>query len=182
MATDWEMPKRGLVCAACNHEFDPGEAILACLHDTPDGYARRDYCDKCAPPAEPPAVGTWKTIRPLPIEKKQQTFDQESIQKLFEQLEDADAPAKLRLRFVLALLLWRKKVLKFDASHNDDEGEVWRFHATRTDATYDVRRPDLDEERLEHLGLQLESLLTGGSGEIEALVADADGECDDAQE
>lgn len=180
MANDWQMPKRGAACDVCNHEFEFGETMLACLYDSADGFARRDFCDNCQPPEEPRPVGAWKTRRPRPVEKKKQAFDMESIQRMFEQLEDADSPAPLRLRFVLALLLWRKKALKFDGSESDDQGEVWRFHAPRTGAACTVRRPDLDEERLEQLGLQLESLLAGSPGDAGALLAGAEGEHDEA--
>jgi len=108
------MPRRGEACAACGRDFQPGETIRAYLYEFPEGYERRDYCANCRPPDEPFAIGSWQTRRPQPTAKKTSAFDREAIYRFFEQLEDADTPEKQRLRFVLALLLWRKKVLKFD--------------------------------------------------------------------
>jgi hypothetical protein len=166
VSDDWEMPRRGEACAMCRHSFEPGETIHACLYESPAGYERRDYCTNCQPPDKPFAIGSWKTRRPEPATKKTQAFDRETIYGLFERLEDADTPQQQQLRFVLALLLWRKKVLKFDRSETREDGEVWHFVVPRTDDAHSVQRPDLDEEQLDRLGTQLEVLL---AGEVESL-------------
>jgi hypothetical protein len=171
---EWEMPRRGERCAGCQSEFGPGDVIQAYLFESPKGYERRDYCVKCRPPDEPFAIGSWKTRRPQPAARKAQQFDREAIQRFFEQLEDADTPEKRQLRFVLALLLWRKKVLKFERSAADGGREVWHFVAPRSGAAHAVVRPDLDEARLERLGEQLEGLLTGEVGDLNAVVTGVD--------
>jgi hypothetical protein len=148
--------------------------IQAYLFESAQGYERRDYCANCRPPDEPFAIGSWRTRRPVPAVKRAATFDREALQGFFEQLEDADAPEKLRLRFVLALLLWRKKVLKFDHSAMDNGTEVWHFLAPQSGAAHAVQRPELDEEQLERLGEQLEALLTGQVGEPRTMVGSAD--------
>jgi hypothetical protein len=174
VAGEWEMPRQGEACAACRCRFVPGDAIQAFLFESPDGYERRDYCDKCRPPDEPIAIGSWRTRRPQPVAKKRQTLDREAIQHLFEQLEDAETPEKRQLRFVLALLLWRKKVLKFEHSATEDGREVWHFVVRPSGVAHAVVRPDLDEEQLEGLGDQLEMLLTGVVGDLNGMAASSD--------
>jgi hypothetical protein len=155
------MPRRAEACSACGHAFDPGEPIRAYLYESPKGYERRDYCANCRPPDEPFAIGSWRTRRPEPAPKKVQPFDREAIYGFFERLHDADTPEKQQLRFVLALLLWRKKVLKLDHSEATAGGEVWHFVVPSTGDEHAVDRPDLEEEQLERLGEQLEQLLVG---------------------
>jgi hypothetical protein len=177
---DWQMPRRAEACAACRRGFEPGEAIRAYLYEFPEGYERRDYCANCRPPDEPFAIGSWRTRRPEPTGRRRPSFDREAIYRFFERLEDADTPQKQRLRFVLALLLWRKKVLKLDRSDTRDEIEVWQFVAPRTGETHTVQRPELDEEQLERLGAQLERLLVGEVGDLSAVAFDWDEDRNDA--
>ncbi|MFQ5806869.1 MAG: hypothetical protein ACE5I3_10505 [Phycisphaerae bacterium] len=172
MVNDWQMPRPGEACAACRRDFEPGETIQAYLYEFPEGYGRRDYCANCRPPDEPFAIGSWRTRRPQAVARKAASFDREAIYRFFEQLEDADTPEKRRLRFVLALLLWRKKVLKLDRSETTDKGEVWRFVIPASGETHTVERPDLEEEQLERLGAQLEGLLTGEVGDLSTVASD----------
>ncbi|MEW6250701.1 MAG: hypothetical protein AB1716_08625 [Planctomycetota bacterium] len=75
--------------------------------------------------------------------------------------QEQDAIEKrVRLRFVLALLLWRKKVLRLERTLALADHEVWEF-VTRTGAVHRVPRPQLDEAQLEQLSVQLEELLAG---------------------
>jgi len=174
VATDWEMPRRGDACTACQKTFEPGDALQAYLFDSPEGYQRRDYCPKCTPPDKTFAIGSWATRRPMPVEKKKQAFDRAAILQLFMALADEDAPEKVQLRFVIALLLWRKKMLKLDGADDRDGREVWRYLVPKTDQRCDVERPDLDEEQLERLGLQLETLISGEITDFNTIVAEPD--------
>lgn len=160
MAVEYEMPRRSEHCAACQHTFEIGDIIQACLVETPAGYDRRDYCERCEVPAEP-RVGLWKTRRRAPASRKSSTaFDRQATLDFFRRLAP-DTPEKRQFQFVLALLLWRKKALTFETSRSSDEGEIWRFAVAKSDETFDLLRPDLDEQRMDELGAQLELLLSG---------------------
>lgn len=168
MATEYQMPRRGERCCTCERRFEIGDTIQACLYETPAGYERRDYCATCEPPNEP-CLALWRTRRPAPSTPPRTPFDREAILAFFRRLDDAETPAKLQLRFVLALLLWRKKVLAFESSSADAGGvETWHFTLPKSDVAYDVRRPDLDEDRIEQLSAQLEALLTGDQADLSA--------------
>lgn len=172
MTTDWSMPGRGETCAACQRAFEIGETFRAFLYETDGGYERRDYCLDCQPAEEPAALGSWSTRRPELAVKKVQPFDREAIYGFFERLEDAREPNQLQFRFVLALLLWRKKVLRLERTVKEGGREVWEFLTARTGAGHRVQRPDLDEEQLEQLSVQLEQLLAAQPGELDTVVTD----------
>ena len=169
LSTDWTMPHRADACTACGHSFDFGEAFRAFLYETDQGYQRRDYCHACQPPAEPAPLGHWQTRRPEPTAKKVLPFDREAIYGFFERLEDVSEPSQVQFRFVLALLLWRKKVLRLERTVADPEHETWEFVAVRSGTAHPVARPDLDEEQLEHLSTQLERLLASGPGQLDVV-------------
>ncbi len=161
MADDWQMPRRGDACSACGRSFEPGETFTACLYEADGGYRRADYCQACPPTEEPGLLARWLTRRPEPTQPRKVTLDRQALLALFEQLQEARSADKLQLRFVLALLLWRKKVIKLERSTTDDDGrELWHFVAPKLSATYAVVRPDLGEQQLEDLSQQLETLVT----------------------
>jgi hypothetical protein len=169
---DWMMPRRAEGCLRCQHAFNVGEVFQTVLYETSEGYGRRDYCLGCPPEETPAPLGRWKTRRPEPSAKKAHTFDRDAVLAFFERLTDSDDLRRRQLRFVLALLLWRKKALRLDATDATPTEEVWEFSVPRSDAMYRLVRPELDEDQLEQLSAQLEQLLAGGAGELETLPTD----------
>jgi hypothetical protein len=160
VATDWQMPRRSNTCHLCGHEFAIGETFAVSLLEAAQGYDRRDYCQACAPAEELDRLATWKTTRREPATPKRgQPFDREAVFALFRQVTTAQDPAQDQFRFVLALLLWRKKVLKFEDTVPADTGEVWRFRAPHTGDEFQVPHPPLDETEVEQLSRQVEQLL-----------------------
>lgn len=167
MPQDWTMPRRSDRCVACQREFTPGEALHVCLYDTPAGYERRDFCGACPPPAEPRPVGVWKSRRPEPGAAGTRgalAIDKPALLAFLEQLADATDRRQVQFRFLLALLLWRKRALKLEGTRENAGVELWDFNDPRTGAAHAVARPDLDESELERLSSELESLIAGGAG------------------
>lgn len=168
MNHDWTMPRRAECCAACQKEFEIGQPLQAFVYDVPTGYERRDYCVPCIATAGDNALASWRTRRPEPAARKTLAFDRQSVMSFFERLDEDGPPERVQFRFVLALLLWRKKAIKFIGATTDDAGEVWNFSKVAGNEACRVRRPELNEDELERLSGQLEALLSGGGA------ADAD--------
>ncbi|MGD8452224.1 MAG: hypothetical protein PVJ57_10435 [Phycisphaerae bacterium] len=171
MATEWQVTRAGRVCRQCERTFEVGEVFRAVLYETRAGYEREDYCQQCSPPADREPVGTWQAQRAAPTTAKTPSFDREAIYSFFMRLEDEDQPEKVQFRFLLALLLWRKKVLKFRETAEANGRECWVFSVTGGDQTYRVVRPELDEAQLEELSSQLEQVLAGGVVDLESPAA-----------
>ena len=143
MATEWNMPRRTDACQSCARGFEIGEIYQAFLYETEEGYERRDYCQACLPADHAGAIGSWKTRRLEPATKKVMPFDREAVYGFFERLEDAESPHQVQFRFVLALLLWRKKALKLEQTVEKDGRELWEFVTPKTGTRHSVERPEL---------------------------------------
>lgn len=172
MGTEWSMARRGDACVACQRRFVVGEPFAVFLYEAAAGYERREYCEQCHPAPGPEPIAVWKTHRPSPAAKHTQAFDREMIYGIFERLEDAAQPQHVQFRFVLALLLWRKKVLRLERTVAVDARETWEFVAVQTGVAHRVVHPDADERQLEHLSAQLEQLLAGQPSDLAVLAAD----------
>lgn len=182
MASEWNMPRRSERCVGCDAPFEIGQTIRAYLFDTAEGYARRDFCLECAPDAAGEAVAAWRTRRPEPSQPKNAPFDRAATLNFFRRLdEDDEQPEKQQFRFVLALLLWRKKALTFDRTEFDGDMEWWHFSEPKDAAQYRVRKPQLDETQVEQLSAQLEALLAEGVVDLERPAAPAEQEAHDVE-
>lgn len=166
MAHEWQMPRRGEACVSCGAAFEIGQPLRAYLFESPAGYERKDFCETCRPQNEADAIGFWTTRRPAPQARKSAPFDKAAMLSFFERLDGAESPEKRQFRFVLGLLLWRRKALRLDHSKRvDGEEEVWRFSSPAGEQVYHVVQPDLDDATIEQLSRQLEDALTGGASE-----------------
>lgn len=162
MAVDWQMPRRSDRCCVTGRVFEIGESFWVVLRQTPAGYERADYALDHAPADTlDDELARWRTRRPEPKTQQTAPTDRAALLKLFQSL-DADEPQHVQLRFVLALLLWRKKVLNLTDTEQGDAGEWWVFRRIGEEGEmHRVLRPELDETAAEQLGAQLESLLAG---------------------
>jgi len=163
VATEWQLSTRGIACDACQRAFNPGEPFDAFLFDGAQGYERRDLCPACVTDEAARAIGHWKTRRAPSSAPPRRAFDVDAACELLAQLESAQTPEALQLRFVLALLSWRKKALRLERVEGAADGERWVFASPRDERPVIVRKPELHEQDLERLGTQLDRLLLAGA-------------------
>lgn len=106
-------------CAATGRAFAPGEVCCAVLIERDDapGLERADYAvrawEEGARPAPPARVfATWRaTYQPGESGKVKPLLSDEELLDLFQELGEATEPRRLAFRYVLALMLVRRKVL-----------------------------------------------------------------------
>ena len=165
MAKEYEIGKTSGRCARCGRELAAGEEFTATVRDMPDDLQREDYCAACwtAEPRQPGGdlIGIWRSRVPQPQEKRRLFVDNEMLINFFERLDGAEEPVKVSFRFVLALVLMRKKLLVYDRSRPADGNEVWTMHFKGGDAAHEVVNPQMDDDRIAEVSGQLGQILEG---------------------
>lgn len=107
-------------CEATGAELAPGtETVTVLVDGEDDGLERRDFdagAWAALADADRPAdaIAQWRTVVPDPDAPKQAFVDDETLVELFRNLESDPRPARRAFRFVLGLLLVRKKLLKLE--------------------------------------------------------------------
>lgn len=127
-------------CAATGAEIRPGECFIATLVEKPgeEDLVRLDFSTEAwtggARP-EPPAqvFGFWKANLNDEESSARQLLDDDELLDLFEQLGETTDARRVAFRFVLALVLIRKRVLVY-------EGGVPADAAAGKSGTLRVRR------------------------------------------
>jgi hypothetical protein len=194
-ASSYEIPRTTGVCASTGRELQPGETYFATLVEVdPEqqgeaggnsaaaalGMQRLDVSQEAWDKGYRPGrlFSYWKTTVRQPNEKKRLFVDDTVLMNLLVRLEDATEPQRLAFRYVLALILMRKKLLRFDGGERrtvEEDGESreqewWtltpkqdvtkgHFGKWADDQTLNVLDPQLDEAQIEQVTHQLGEIL-----------------------
>ena len=158
----YDIVREGEACAATGRVFAPGEKHMAVLVETPgeEALARVLYSEQAwaggARP-EPPATvfGYWKRVAGDESKPKSPIVSPDELFDLFEQLAESDQPRQVAFRYLLALMLMRKRRLVYDGVVPDEPG-VLRLKARPGGDEHRVVDPGMDEaaiaEATEQLG------------------------------
>lgn len=184
----WDVGKVGGQCAQCATELPPGALCWAALVEVRSLSAAQDdskiptspwqrlnFCPECwnsgkRPTAPVEMFSFWKTLVPE-SQKKAKTFvDDTVLLDLFNRLADREDVLDLRFRFVLALLLMRKRLLKYEGTSPLPEPlktkyaaltplpEAWNM-TLRGGIAVIVLNPHLTAEQIGEVSQQLSGIL-----------------------
>ena len=158
--TGYEVARPRGQCAVCQSTIEAQQPLMAALRETPTGFERLDVCLNCWANFERgDLVGFWRTTMPLAEQKKKLFVDDEVLCQLFERLSDTTEPAKLSFRFVLGLILMRKRLIVYEGSRNDDSSEIWSVRFKGKEQQMDLLNPRLDESQIQEVSTQLAQIL-----------------------
>jgi hypothetical protein len=183
------------VCALTGRRLEPGESYMASLVELDAeqqqaerergnekaavlGLKRMDVSLEAWEAGQRPEklFGYWKSRIPEPKQKKQKVFvDAPMLMNLLERLAGTKDARRQAFRFVIALILMRKKLLRYDGSSTEtgEEGETlhWWKLTPKADvrkgplSAWDeqnpiaVRDPRLDERQIREVCDQLGEIL-----------------------
>jgi len=169
--TDYQVARATGRCSASGRVLEPGSACIATLCERPgeEGFERRDFAmDAWEAGCRPDGLFSyWRTIVPHPDDKPRLLLDDTVLMDLFERLGSDERPQRVAFRFVLALILMRKKLLKFVGRENREGVERWllqpRGSAGETGGTppapIAVINPNLSDDDVRGLIEQLSEVL-----------------------
>ena len=101
----------------------------------------------------------WQTVMPAHEQKKKVFVDDEVLCTLFERLADATEPVKVNFRFVLGLILMRKRLIVYDDARKEDGRDVWVVHMKGKEEKLLLTDPKLDEQQVTEVSQQLGEIL-----------------------
>jgi hypothetical protein len=135
-------------CSATGRELRPGERCYSVLLDEGGKLIRHDYGPDAWQGPPPGAFSFWAGKVPEPQARRRPTFDDDLLLDCFGRLEGQAEPARLKLRYVMALLLLRRRRLHFEEARQRGEQETLVLRCARTGARHEVVNPGLDEQEL----------------------------------
>ena len=155
---DFEIQRCTRRCAKTQREFKPGEPFYSVL--VPDGaeIRRHDYSAEAwdGPPED--AVGWWKSQMPDANAHKMHWAPNDVMLHYFQQLEGQ--PGKEDIRYVLALLMIRRRIVRLEATETDPQGrEIMVLYCPRGEVEYRVPVTAPAGPRVDEIQQELAALL-----------------------
>lgn len=159
-AGSYAVARAGNHCAACGAELAPGTPIITALRETPAGFERIDLDLNCWTTFDRSNLAAfWQTAVPHVAAKKKLLVDDSVLCDLFERLADTTEPAKLNFRFVLGLILMRKRLLNYESSHDAGGSDWWVVRLRGRETPLEMLNPHLGEQQVAEVSTQLADIL-----------------------
>lgn len=156
---EWDINKPLGQCNGSDRQLEPGEEYFAALVETEEGLQRRDFCIEYWQQQKPQVYCYWKSKFEAEKKKKKIFVDDEMLMAFFGRLDTETDEEKINFRFVLMLILMRKRKLKYDSTKNEQGNEIWKLRVVGTKDFASVVNPHLQEEQIEQLSSQLGEIL-----------------------
>jgi len=156
---DWKIARRRDRCSRCEAAFEEGTRHLSTLFFQGDSLAREDLCGACFERRDRSLeIFYWATRQHQ--DRKSLSLDLPTLEQLFLRLEGKEEARIQELRYVIALLLMRKRRLKLVRIVRDPR-ETMLLKRPRRDEAWRVPVCDFDPTRMDALRDDLIGIFEG---------------------
>ena len=158
---EWDhIQTRSEACNGCQKPFADKEDYHTALSLTPEGYRRRDLCQSCWGAAEHANLASyWQGTFQVPPPPKQETLKREDAESLLRKFIDSKDPGHANARYILAIMLERKRTLRHRDTTEQDGQKILIYEHARTGETFLVPDPRLRLDQLEAVQTEVSALL-----------------------
>jgi hypothetical protein len=159
--TDWDIQPRGSACTACRKAFADNEAYHTLLSLTGEGYLRRDLCGACfTGTARDGVISYWQGEYRPPPPPAPEPIQKQTAETLLKSLCASNDPTQSGARYILAVMLERKRILLHrDTVRQGDGSELLVYEHKATGESYTLPDPHLRLDQLEDVQRQVSELL-----------------------
>jgi hypothetical protein len=155
---DYEVQRSARRCSVTGREFAPGETYYSTLVADGAALKRHDYAADAwqGPPAE--AIGWWKSQIPDRTAARKHWAPNDVMLNFWDEL--AEQLDKQDMRYVLTLLLIRRRVFRLEEEKCDAQGrEILVVYCPRRETTYQVLAVAPEPPRVDQIQEELAALL-----------------------
>jgi hypothetical protein len=147
--TEYQIQPNTRRCCVTGRELQPGETYFTVLLDEAGKFVRREYSAEAwqGPPAG--AFSFWQGRISTSRAPRRPPVDDELLLDCFVRLESETDPTRVSFRYVLALLLMRRRRLKLEEARQEAGREVLCLRCSRTGVRHQVVDPGLSDEEME---------------------------------
>ena len=165
---EWKIRRRHGECSACAAAFEDGTRHASSLRfDEEESLVREDLCQACWEAADESSYVFWWFTRHEVDRKKTVQLDMGSLERLFMELQGREEEKLRELRYLLCLLLMRKRKLKLVKVKRGSKGEQLVLRRPRRTEELLVWVYEFTPDRMEELRTRLQEVLDGVGSEDE---------------
>jgi hypothetical protein len=176
MIQAWNIRSRAHLCSLSGRAFSEGEPFYTAIYFDPEtsGYLRRDVSLDAWEQelSERKPIAYWKTAyTPHVAEERPEVTSKESAMTLLQRFIEEDEPNTENARYILALMLERKRILSPTATKETETGKMLFYENKKTGEVFVVRDPELRLDELVQVQDEVAMLLGFGGPAAEAAKA-----------
>lgn len=159
----WHVRTRSRECAATQRAFTDGETIVTALYPDPEssGYVRRDFgldAWGALPDDAQRPFSFWKSLYAAPAASGVADPEEKlSAEEILRRLVDEDADHTENTRYILAVMLERRKLLRETDHQRTANGILRVYEHRKTGEVFLIRDPDIPLSQVE--GVQQEVMV-----------------------
>lgn len=160
MAEAWHIARSSRTCAHSGAAIEAGDVFYSALVERDDSFERLDFSTTSWPDVDKvPFFSYWKNKAAGETGERKQPVDYDRLLAFFDKLEGAEEPGKRLLRYVLALILTRKRRLRLDDMSQTEAGDRILLHDRRSGGrALEIIAPEASRDELEKTQEKLNQL------------------------
>jgi hypothetical protein len=161
MLSEWEIKARSRYCARTQESFENGATIYTLLFRDRTGFRREDISENAWQEIRESVApfSFWKSKFQAPAPTAPEAMPKESVEELLRRLMLEDQPEHLNARYVLAILLERKRTLKQVDIRETAEDKILIYEHVKTGEAFIIQDPRLRLDQLDSVQQEIYSLL-----------------------
>jgi len=161
MANEWEIKGRSRACTATGHEFADGEYFYTLLFLERGDFRREDLCEDAwqARDQTKPPFSFWRTKFEVPPPPAPEPLGKQSAETLLRKYMSEPGEEHANVRFILALMLERKRLLKPVEVKKEDGKRFHIYLHTKTGEIFVIPDPGLHLDQIEAVQTEVAGLL-----------------------
>ncbi|MBB5034569.1 hypothetical protein [Prosthecobacter vanneervenii] len=176
MQQNWSIRSRAHTCAVTQRPFEDGELFHTSVYFDPEenGYVRRDVCAEAwaQEQEQRKPIAAWKTrYQKVLAEAKPEIAPKESAQALLQRFIEEGDPRTENARYILALMLERKRQITQTAEKEVDGAKMLFYENKKTGEIFIVRDPELRLDEIADMQDEVATLLAFGGPAADAAKA-----------
>jgi hypothetical protein len=173
MQQDWSLQSRSHHCTATQKPFEDGEYFYTLLFDEKTGYRREDLSEeayKSRATDAPSPFSFWRSKYTPPPPHATEPLAKQTAEDLLRAYMAENTPRHANARYLLAVMLERKRILKEVETKRADDGSLIRvYEYGKSGEVFVVPDPELKLDEIEQVQREVASLLSPAA----SLVADS---------
>jgi len=164
LSQEWNIQARALQCAVSSRPFEKGEKVFSALYWRDGQYVRTDLNEESwkARNENIEPLSAWQTEFVPPPPQAPETLKKDDAESLLRRLISENAPTTLNARYILALMLERKKVVRQIERQRNAGLSVLVYEHIPTGEVWLIEDPGLKLGELKTVQEEVAKLLGGG--------------------
>jgi hypothetical protein len=150
MVVEYQIQPNSRRCAVTGRELQPGQRYYSALVEEGTQLLRRDYSPEAWTGPPPGCFSFWTGKVPPPQDNVKPRFDDELLEECFHRLEGQTDPGRINFRYVVTLLLLRRKRLTLEGQ-GPGGADTMIVRCTGGGSRHEVVNPQLGAEEMQQV-------------------------------